>query len=1023
MRKIILYLFTILALATGFLFIELKQGQAVQNVIGVRVIKNAGDLANYPNTYVNGILSPLEWYKKNVPNPGNPQAIEIDGYPAIRDGRTIYVAATNQSGDKLYSNIYLISFNEGAEEEVEQIVEQLVRTWQFNVNVGDDLTKDVIRRDLNRVIGMNDFRRELEDFRNQNNQYPSLESGTYQSGWSYSVWPSWRETLNDQLGVEAPVDPVNEFSGCTGVEGVDPETCWNETENRFVCPQGAKVYGYQSLGGGDEYEVYTNFEFLGAGSWQSSETPVDTAGCFILQTAAGDKSDDDLDGITNQLDSCPAGETFATTCSEDQMYTFVTVDQLTAGETCFVLSGRPGLCYQPKNLDPQNRGNALCDVDRDGVGDGCDECPLDPENDRDKDGICAGGVFRSAAVGGSKIGGNDNCPFLPNKDQKNSDLGLELKGGLPQVGDACSSFGTCGNNSLEGFEVCDLDAGTPSNATCRSDCSQWSCNSDHVEINGQCFPDQDNDTVPDSSDNCVDTFNTDQINVDNDEFGDACDWCPDDPNNDEDDDNVCAGPRFDNTKKLKANDNCPRFPNLDQADLDNDGIGDVCDCCVYDNDNDADNDGYCACPEGQEGECRFLSNIAECSVSVKGAIDNCPNIGNPDQSNTDFDLEVSLGEPHRGDACDPATCGNGVVEAGEACDTGGEAYDGSSALETYFCTKDCRTSGGFCGDGIIQTEEQETCEIDPNGNGFIDLNGNVIPFDKIGSSQYPTSQYQCNFCKWEGGRCGDSVKQPGEECEVGAGKEIYAQLIGKDVSLITDAELVALQSACDDCKRISTICLNNPLLGTGCYLDTNNNGVEDEVECQKGKYICRDNALVCEDVFTLTGKAPVVDHCCQKLTAGISLPTSVFNGVNIIFPDKTNTTDLNKMVYPDDFILAGPRRFGYYVDALRCTNGRGGSYCYNTSHYYSCDQVCKNRGQVCVGVGLSRPETDACIYVTHDNGANCGLTGNQTDIDCKKVFGYFSQATPNCSDRNANYPQYNNGRIPFWIGTTACYCQ
>jgi hypothetical protein len=60
-------------------------------------------------------------------------------------------------------------------------------------------------------------------------------------------------------------------------------------------------------------------------------------------------------------------------------------------------------------------------------------------------------------------------------------------------------------------------------------------------------------------------------------------------------------------------DNCPLKYNLDQADGDTDGIGDVCDACPNDADNDIDGDGYCA------GE------------------DNCPLINNPDQTDTNND--------------------------------------------------------------------------------------------------------------------------------------------------------------------------------------------------------------------------------------------------------------------------------------------------------------------------------------------------------------------------------------------------
>jgi choice-of-anchor B domain-containing protein len=84
----------------------------------------------------------------------------------------------------------------------------------------------------------------------------------------------------------------------------------------------------------------------------------------------------------------------------------------------------------------------------------------------------------------------------------------------------------------------------------------FSCDNEPVEPPNT---DIDGDTVLNALDNCVALTNTDQLDSDNDGFGDACD-------DDDDDDGI-----------LDENDNCPLLANPDQEDADNDGIGDACD--------------------------------------------------------------------------------------------------------------------------------------------------------------------------------------------------------------------------------------------------------------------------------------------------------------------------------------------------------------------------------------------------------------------------------------------------------------
>ncbi|MFD1062820.1 thrombospondin type 3 repeat-containing protein [Winogradskyella litorisediminis] len=123
-------------------------------------------------------------------------------------------------------------------------------------------------------------------------------------------------------------------------------------------------------------------------------------------------------------------------------------------------------------------------------------------------------------------------------------------------------------------------------------------NSVELNVCGFRFADDyDGDGVTNDVDNCVLTFNPDQADNDEDGIGDECD-------DDDDNDGV-----------LDVNDNCQFVANADQADNDDDGLGDLCD-------DDDDNDGVL----DEDDNCQFIANPNQGDVDNDGIGDLCDDV-------------------------------------------------------------------------------------------------------------------------------------------------------------------------------------------------------------------------------------------------------------------------------------------------------------------------------------------------------------------------------------------------------------
>ena len=223
--------------------------------------------------------------------------------------------------------------------------------------------------------------------------------------------------------------------------------------------------------------------------------------------------------------------------------------------------------------------------------------------------------------------------------------------------------------------------------------------------------DRDGDGVRDADDNCDDTPNSDQSDLDGDGEGDACDSDDDgdgvadksdDCNEptaeknwlsvndgdvvtttDRDEDGCRDGttedPNSDKDYWPDDSDNCPNDSNSDQSDLDGDGEGDACD---GDDDGDGVSDESDDC-DGPTAEKNWPSvNNGDMPTTTDRDEDGCKD-GTPEDPNSDKDYwpddsdncnaishpdQSDLDDDGEGDVCDSDDDGDGVPDESDDCD-------------------------------------------------------------------------------------------------------------------------------------------------------------------------------------------------------------------------------------------------------------------------------------------------------------------------------------------------------------------
>ncbi|MEI7498689.1 MAG: myxococcus cysteine-rich repeat containing protein [Candidatus Falkowbacteria bacterium] len=279
----VLVFFILCAIAVGYFSSQFTLADSASDAIAIRILPN-------PKHF-----SVLRWYQSKGFT-GSPAVMSVDGYDAVRDGRTVYVGFSNivevgaadsrlTVGDKLYTNIMVISYNQDQTKETVEIFNRILENFKINSNItaagscSETLAQkcvygtscqvpqcsacsntehcisshDVAVRDTRRLADLADLGDALQKYRDNNQGFcPKLAGGSYLPNKSVSTWPSWQEKLGIALGGSLPVDPINRLGPCGS--NFNPITCWDEKQKAyggklvpvFGLPTSSNAYYYSS---------------------------------------------------------------------------------------------------------------------------------------------------------------------------------------------------------------------------------------------------------------------------------------------------------------------------------------------------------------------------------------------------------------------------------------------------------------------------------------------------------------------------------------------------------------------------------------------------------------------------------------------------------------------------------------------------------------------------------------------------------------------------------------------------------
>ncbi len=340
------------------------------------------------------------------------------------------------------------------------------------------------------------------------------------------------------------------------------------------------------------YDSSESSDLDGDGIGDNADADADGDGLADVDDPDPTNKDTDGDGVKDGSDAFPSDPSEVLDTDDDGVGNL--------GDNCPAMANQNQL-----DTDQDELGNA-CDPDddNDGVLDGEDDFPLDPNasvsTDADGDGW---------PVGQDSDDADANVPDIAYVDTDGD--GAADEGGLAPDGDDDNDGVDDGNDAfpLDSTESSDADQdGTGDVADTDDDNDDVADVDDAFPFNALESTDTDMDGTGDNSDNCPQIAGP-QTNSDNDDLGDVCDT-------DDDNDDVAD-----------ADDAFPLNPE-ESMDTDGDGIG---------NNEDTDDDGD-TLTDAEEAELGTNSLLSDTDGdSINDAADNCKLISNVDQSDADAD--------------------------------------------------------------------------------------------------------------------------------------------------------------------------------------------------------------------------------------------------------------------------------------------------------------------------------------------------------------------------------------------------